>query len=319
MNQADDRVAVVIITHNRRDEVLTSLAHLTRLPEKPPIVLVDNASVDGTSEAVAERFPSVEVVAAGSNLGAAARNLGVQRVQTPYVALCDDDTWWEPGALRCAANLFEANPRLAVATARIVVGPEQEEDPICAELDRSPLPRQAGMPGPSLLGFMAGASVVRRDAFLDVGGFEPRFFIGGEEELLALDLVAAGWWLCYTPQLLVHHHPSVRRDGVSRRWLLVRNALWSAWLRRPLLAALWKSGRILRSASSKREAWRGMTAAWAGLPWVLRHRRVVPPHVEQWLGLLEKPPLSFSIPRTTELCSSTTTSRATACRAAPSV
>lgn len=318
MNRGDPRIAVVMITHNRREEVLASLDHLTRLPERPPIVVVDNASGDGTVEAVAQRFPQVEVLPAGGNLGAAARNVGVRHVQTPYVALSDDDTWWEPGALTQAADFFEAHPRLAVAVARILVGPDEEEDPICAEMEHSPLPREPGMPGPPLLGFMAGASVVRRSAFLAAGGFEPRFFLGGEEELLATDLVAAGWWLCYVPRLLVHHYPSVQRDGVSRRWHLLRNALWSAWLRRPLPSAVRKTSQLLRAAPWTRETGRGLTTALAGLPWVLRRRRVLPTHVERWLRLLEQTRPSLSPSRTVDSCSTITTSRATACRPAPS-
>src|SRR3954447_15147203 len=216
--ERDARLAVVMITHNRRDEVLCSLGHLTRLAEQPRILVVDNGSADWTAAAVAERFPKVEVLDAGGNLGAAGRTLGVRHVSAPYVALCDDDTWWEPGSLRRAADLFDAHPRLGVLTARVLVGPEDREDPVCAELARSPLPREPGMPGPPLLGFMAGASVVRRAAFLQAGGFEPRMFLGGEEELLAADLVAAGWWLCYCPELVVHHHPSQMRAGHDRRF-----------------------------------------------------------------------------------------------------
>src|SRR5262245_15594133 len=106
MDGVDPRVSVVIITHNRKEEVLTTLGHLSRLPERPPILLVDNGSSDGTAAAVAAHFPGVQVVPAGGNLGAAGRNLGVRRAPTPYVAFCDDDTWWEPGALARAADLF---------------------------------------------------------------------------------------------------------------------------------------------------------------------------------------------------------------------
>jgi GT2 family glycosyltransferase len=316
MAKATNRIAIVMITHNRCDEVLASLDHLTRLPERPRIVVVDNASVDGTTAAVARRYPQVEVLPAGGNLGAAARNIGVRHVNAPYVALCDDDTWWEPGSLAHAADLFDKYPRLAVAVARILVGSEAQEDPVCRVLQRSPLPRQPNMPGPPLLGFLAGASVVRRSAFLDAGGFEPRFFIGSEEEMLAADLVAAGWWLCYLPCLVVHHHPSPRRDDNLRRWLLVRNTLWSAWLRRPLSSALRKTGRIVRTAPRGSATWRGLAAALAGLPWVLRHRRVLPPHVEQWFRLLEH----CSLPEREENkeCSTIEISKATPCRAASS-
>lgn len=308
MQSDDRRMAVVMITYNRREETLASLDHLTQLPERPAIYVVDNGSSDDTPNAIRQRFPQVEVLSAGKNLGAAARNLGVRHAQAPYIALCDDDTWWEPGSLAKAADLFDIHPRLAVATARILVGPEEREDPICAELERSPLPREPNMPGPALLGFMAGASVVRRSAFLDAGGFEPRFFIGGEEELLAADLVAAGWWLCYIPELVVHHHPSPRRDVPSRRWHLLRNALWSTWLRRPLSGVFRKTGQLVRTAPRTPETCRGLAAAIVGLPWVLRHRRVLPPEVEQRFRLLEQPP-----------CSSTKISRAVTCPPAHSV
>src|SRR5439155_15980749 len=98
------------------------LEHLAGLPEKPHLVLVDNASTNDTLALVARRYPQIEVVAAGRNLGAAGRTLGVRRVSTPYVALCDDDTWWEPGGLGRAADLFDAHARLGVLTARVLVG-----------------------------------------------------------------------------------------------------------------------------------------------------------------------------------------------------
>jgi GT2 family glycosyltransferase len=285
---ADPRVAVVMITFNRRDEVLRSLEKLTRLPERPHITLVDNGSTDGTVDAVGRRFPKVDVVVADRNLGAAARTLGVRHAVAPYIALCDDDTWWEPGGLRRAADLFDTYPRLAIATGRVLVGPENREDPACQKLAHSPLPTEPGMPGPALLGFLAGASVVRRSAFLEAGGFEPRFFIGGEEELLATDLVTRGWWLCYVPELVIHHHPSQQRDGQTRRWALIRNALWFTWLRRPLTSALWRTLWLARSQLWDGIAVRGFGAAIAGLPWVLRERRVVPRDVERGLRLLDR-------------------------------
>jgi len=285
---ADQRVAVVMITHNRCEEVLRSLGQLTRLPERPRIVMVDNGSTDGTASAVAQQFPQVEVLDAGDNLGAAGRTLGVRHVDSAYVALCDDDTWWEPGGLRRAADLMDIHPRLAVVTARLLVGPEEREDPVCQVMEQSPLPREPGMPGVPLLGFLAGASVVRRSAFLAAGGFDPRLRIGGEEELLAADMAAAGWWLCYVPDLIVHHYPSRQRDAYARRWHIVRNALWFAWLRRPLSAALRRTLFLLRSAPRDRAVLRGVSSALAGLPWVLRNRRVLPSEVERRLCLLDQ-------------------------------
>jgi GT2 family glycosyltransferase len=280
-------LAIVIITHNRRQEVLRSLRFLTALPERAPVILVDNGSSDGTAEAVAESFPDVGVLRAGANLGAAGRNLGVRHAGAPYVALCDDDTWWEPGCLRRAADLFDAHPSLAVITARVLVGSEEVEDPICAELAASPLSRMADSPGPVLLGFLAGASVVRRDAFLACGGFSEQLLIGGEEEWLAVDLVAAGYQLCYVSDLIVHHHPSNHRNPAARQRQLIRNALWFAWLRRPLPTALRQTWRTLRTASWNGASVAGVVNALVGLPGRLRQRRVLPAHVERGLCLLD--------------------------------
>jgi GT2 family glycosyltransferase len=138
------------------------------------VVLVDNGSAGGTAGAVRAAFPEVEVVALRENLGAAGRNLGVRRTRTPYVAFCDDDTWWTPGALARAADVLDAHPRPALVNARIVVEPSGVEDPIVAELRESPVPAPDWLPGPAPDSFLAGASVVRRDAFEAAGGLSER-------------------------------------------------------------------------------------------------------------------------------------------------
>ena len=282
----DPRISVAILTHNRREEVLRSLSLLTALPERPRIVLVDNASTDGTCEAVAAAYPQVEVIRAGGNLGAAGRNLALRRLHTPYVALCDDDTWWEPGSLRRAADAFDAHPRLAVATAKVFVGPENLLDPTCLIMEASPLAILPDMPGRPLLGFLAGASVVRREAFLACGGFSERLFLGGEEQWVAAELASKGWWLCYLPELVVHHWPSPQRDAVQRRWHEVRNALWFAWLRRPAASAAARTWWLAKNKPIS-DVWRGLLAAVVGLPSVLSTRRVVPAEVEEGLRRLD--------------------------------
>jgi GT2 family glycosyltransferase len=136
---------------------------------------------------------------------------------------------------------------------------------------------------------LAGASAVRRSAFLECGGFEPRFFLGGEEEMLAADLAARGWWLCYVSDLVVRHYPSPQRDAPTRRFHLLRNALWFAWLRRPLDSAVTRTLRMAWEGGTNRTKLRAFFAALAGLPWVLRERKVVPPSVERGLRVLEWP------------------------------
>lgn len=288
MGAGDPRLGVVVATRNRRHDLLGALGHLAALPERPQIVVVDNGSSDGTAGAVGRRFPAVRVIPLDENLGAAGRNVGVRAIGTPYVAFSDDDSWWEPGALARAADLFDAHPRLGLIVARILVGPREREDPICAEMARGPLPAEHDLPGPPVLGFLACAAIVRREAYLGVGGFEPRLLIGGEEDLLAADLASAGWGLAYVRGVVAHHYPSRTRDARAVRRLGLRNALWLAWLRRPTSTAMGHTLRVLRAAPANADARAGLLGALRGVPWVLRSRRVVPARVERGLRLLDR-------------------------------
>ena len=83
----DPRLTVVVITRNRREELLRTLGLLAALPERPPVIVVDNGSADGTAAAVRQAHPQVHVIAARRNLGAVGRNLAVRRVTHPVRGL----------------------------------------------------------------------------------------------------------------------------------------------------------------------------------------------------------------------------------------
>jgi GT2 family glycosyltransferase len=279
------RISIVVLTFNRCDEVVRTVEYALTLEERPPVIVVDNGSADDTCAVLKQRFPTVEIISLPENIGAAARNFGAHRATTPYVAFCDDDTWWQNGSLARAANLLDRQPRVASVTARVLVGKEEREDPICALMSCSPLPRRR-FEGQPILGFLAGATAFRREAFLKAGGYESRFFIGGEETLLALDLAARGWVMLYSSQLTVHHHPSRRRDASGRRALLLRNELWVAWLRRPFSTAFIETRRLLRRAWREGILLSVMFDTLASWPWLFRNRCVVPPRVEALLRRL---------------------------------
>jgi GT2 family glycosyltransferase len=269
--------------------LLHTLERMTALPDSAPVVVVDNGSSDHTADAVSEHFAQVTLIRSDQNLGSLGRNLAVHGIDTPYVAFCDDDTRWRPGALTRAADLLDAHPGLASVTGRILVAPAMVEDPITPELRDSPVPGPSWLPGPALLSVLAGASMFRVAAFREVGGFSPRLWLGGEEELLALDLAAAGWWMCWAPEVVVEHAPSPARDPRRRRQLGIRNTLWTAWLRRPLPSVLRRTGVMLRSVPWDWASVLAFAEAFAGLAWVVRERRVVPVEVERGLRLLEQP------------------------------
>jgi GT2 family glycosyltransferase len=280
------RVTVVMITRNRRERTLASLRHLLELPARPAIVVVDNGSSDRTMEALAALAPRVEAIGAGANLGAAGRNIGVVRAGTPYVAFSDDDSWWAPGSLERAADLFDRDPGLGLVGAKILVGPEERVDPVCQWMAQA-LRKEPLDPVP-IVGFVACGAIVRRNAFLRAGGFERRYEVGGEERLLALDLLRDGWRLRYAASIVAHHHPCAARDRGARRRREVRNDLWSAWLRRPLGSALGETRKALQAALRDRHARAGFAEALRGARWVLGNRAPIPREIERDIRRTER-------------------------------
>jgi GT2 family glycosyltransferase len=273
-------VTIVVVTRNRRERLLATLERLTELPERARIIVVDNDSDDGSPDAVGERFPDVATMRLTGNRGAAARNAGVAAAGTELVGFCDDDSWFEPGALTRAAELFDARPWLGLMAARIIVEPGGRLDPTCALMARTPLD------GGRVLGFVAAGAVVLRRAFMESGGFAADYGVGGEELLLALDLAAAGWDLVYADDVVAHHEPD-RGPRPGRTRVVVRNDICSAWMRRPLATALRHTARAALAAREP-EVRAGMVDALRSAPAVFRRRRVLPARVERDVRLLER-------------------------------
>lgn len=277
---AADRVTVVVMTRDRAAELRRTLPR-----HEAPVIVVDNGSRDGTVRAA--RGLGATVVELPEDRGAPARNVGARLAGTPYVAFADDDSWWAPGMLERGAALLDAHPAAGLLAARVLVGPGERLDPVSARMERAELGRPYGLPGPAVLGFLACSVIVRRSAFLGVGGFSPLLEFYGEEELLALDLAGAGWGLSYVPELVVHHHPARtgRRPGLRRR-REIRNRLLTAWLRRPLGTAARMGAAAAAGDADHRRAL--VEALWR-LPAVARRRRPLPREVERAAALLAAP------------------------------
>ncbi len=287
---------MVLATRDRRTELMHSLRRLTALPEKPPVIVVDNGSTDGSAEAVRQvhdveaKASRVSVVELGEDRGARGRDAGVEAATTPYVAFADDDSWWAPGALARAVELFEAHPSVAVVMARVLVGHVQHRHPACAAMAESPLPAGDGLPGPRILGFVSCGTVVRREPFLAVGGFDDVRLLGGPgggEALLSIRLASAGWDLVYVDELVAHHHPSPSLPSARERAVTARDDLLTAWTCRPLRVAAGATWDLAWAAWHDPVARAALRGAVRRLPVALRGRRVVPDEVEAQLRLLD--------------------------------
>ncbi|MCW1097318.1 glycosyltransferase [Streptomyces sp. RS2] len=281
-------VGIVIATRNRRASLAVTVRNLLALPERPEVLVVDNASTDDTRAMLARDFPQVRILALPVNRGALARTHGVRALDTPYVAFSDDDSWWAPGSLRAAARHFDEHPRLGLLSARTLVGPHRRRGP--PQRPARPLPRWARpptCPAPRCSASLGCAAVARRTAYLDAGGYHPLLFFGAEETLLAYDLAARGWGVTHCPDVIAHHHPDPR-PRTGRPAVVRRNELLTAWLRRPFPHALARTRRLAADARRDPHARHALRETLARLPAALRARRPLPPHVERAARLLDE-------------------------------
>jgi glycosyltransferase involved in cell wall biosynthesis len=279
---------VVIATRNRCGELLRTLDHLHRLPERPSLIVIDNGSTDATADRVAADFPAVTLLALEENRGAGARTVGVVQASSDVVAFCDDDSWWAPGSLALAHRLFKRHPALGLIAGRILVGVDERLDPISLQMARSPLSRDRDLPGVPILGFAACGAIVRRRAFLEAGGFDGRT-IGGEEALLAIDMAGQGWDLAYVEDVVAHHHPSTARDIRARECATIVADLQTAWLRRPLRHAVIKTlahARDVRHAPTRVALFKLLRQSLS----IAARRRLAHPAVETRLRAIERAP-----------------------------
>jgi GT2 family glycosyltransferase len=115
-------VTVIVVAHDVREEVLACLGSVEEhaAPVEAEVVLVDNASRDGTAEAVAEAFPRTEVVPLAANVGVAARNAGLRRARGRLRMFLDSDARLTAGALPELVAFMDAHPEVGLVGPRLV-------------------------------------------------------------------------------------------------------------------------------------------------------------------------------------------------------
>ncbi len=117
------RLAIVIVTYNSRGHVDGCLESLTRTPPRVDreVVVIDNASTDGTADAIRTRWPATRVIEAGANVGfARANNIGFRQTFGELVLLLNPDTVVLAGAIDALVAALDARPDAAVAGPRLV-------------------------------------------------------------------------------------------------------------------------------------------------------------------------------------------------------
>ena len=228
-------VAVVVVNYESGPALGRCVSGL-RSEGPAELVVVDNGSADGSLRELCHRFPDVEVLVPGRNLGyGAGANRGVAATTAPWVLVCNSDLEVHPGTLAELAGVLDDDPGCAL------VGPLIRN----RDGDRYPsarrFPTLTDAAGHALLGIFApdnrftrsyqqaelGAAdrgrevvdwvsgacfLVRRSAFEQVGGFDEAYFMYAEDVDLCWRLGRAGWRVVYLPSAEVTHRQGLSTD-----------------------------------------------------------------------------------------------------------
>jgi GT2 family glycosyltransferase len=216
-----------IINYNTRDHLRLCLQSIE--PScRPHVLVVDNASSDGTPEMLEEEFPEVKLLANEHNPGyGAAANQAVQACQAPFLLLLNSDTRLQPGAGQKLSAYMEENPNAAIVGPRLLnadgslqistfpfptpLATLVRETAAGRLLGATPWLKERYLPAwshnrPRRVPWVLGAALaLRRSACQAVGGFDDSFFMYYEEIDLCYRTQQAGWEVHFAPVTEVVH------------------------------------------------------------------------------------------------------------------
>jgi N-acetylglucosaminyl-diphospho-decaprenol L-rhamnosyltransferase len=220
------RVVVALVSYEARDTLLSTLDSLSHLELPAEVVVVDNASTDGSAEAVRARHPRARLIANPENVGfARACNQGFRASAAPLVLFLNPDAELEPGALSTLARVLDERPdvglvgpriRFPDGTIQVSTGPDlsllaelrlRRLVLACRRRERWALERAEASHGrehePD---WISGACILARRTTLEaLSGFDERFFLYEEDADLCRRARAAGWKVVFTPSAEVRH------------------------------------------------------------------------------------------------------------------
>jgi GT2 family glycosyltransferase len=290
-------LSVVIVTRDRKDELALLLDDLESVPREPgdSLLVVDNASEDGTAAWVRGRFPEIQLLAFTTNRGApGARNAAVAASRGEVLVFLDDDVRIDdPGFLEKIRRAFAASPEMSVAAFRIV-------DPATGRARPFEIPRRRKdleTEGCETSYFIAAGCAVRRSAWLAAGGMDESLVYGFEELDFSYRAAARGLRFFYRPEIRLQHRMShAGRPSWRRLYYFFRNKIWisARYLPWPMFFSqliVWSAYFLKEAVGSGRldVYFRALYAGLAGVPSRMRARRVdrIPPQTLRRLRQIE--------------------------------
>ena len=212
----DFRANIIIVNFNSGEYLTRCLESLyATVLFGVEIIVVDNASTDGSIGKVRYKFPQVRLITSQTNLGfGGACNLAARVGVGEYLAFLNPDTVVMPGWLDALIAALDGNPAAGLATSKILLHNTLDRINTCGnDVHISGLTLCRGM-GASWHEFIhvqqvsavsGAAFVIRRELFELLGGFDESFFLYMEDTDLSWRARLAGWYILYIPQSLVFH------------------------------------------------------------------------------------------------------------------
>jgi GT2 family glycosyltransferase len=270
-------VSIIITTKNRVDELRRTCSVLRQLSPPPlEIIITADGCSDATVDFVRTAMPAARLIVHDQSRGSiASRDDMIREARGDFVLCLDDDSHpQEPDCLARIVPLFDERPQMAVL-----------HFPQCS--DEYPATLTGFDFGEARLtrSFSCAGAVLRRSTYLHLGGFAPFFFHAYEEPDYALQCVAAGHEIFFSPAVTIRHHYSgTARNELRTHQRHARNEFWSTLMRVPfphlLPVAAWRILSQFRYACSRGVAWVVREPVWwaraiAGIPRCLRMRQPV--------------------------------------------
>lgn len=269
-------VVAVVVSWNGRDDTLAALESLRGIDT----VVVDNGSVDGSADAIAERFPEVELIRAGVNLGfAGGNNAGIRRALdhgADWVLLVNNDATVEPGIVEALAAAAESRPDAGVLACKVLFADSDRLWYAGAGfnpyLGRSRHERFGKPDEPGTLRDTARATgagmAVSRAAIEQAGLLDEELFLYAEDLEWCLRIKAVGFAVVYVPDARVRHKVTAASGGAGSPtacYYEARNVLAVVERHRPLPRGLTGARRALVVAPRVVQAARRPRSAYAAL------------------------------------------------------
>ncbi|MEO6715336.1 MAG: glycosyltransferase family 2 protein, partial [Mycobacteriales bacterium] len=237
------RVAAVLVNYRGAEDTIECLRAFDALDwpaERIELIVVDNASGDGSAERIRSAVPQAVVIESPANTGfAGGCNLGVASTNAEYVGFINNDARPDPLWVRAAIDVLSRDRSIACVASKVLDWDGQLVDYVDGSLTFYGMgyKREVTLPdepaydeGRDVLFGTGAAMFVRRDVFVDVGGFDERFFMFYEDVDLGWRLNLFGHRVRYVPESIAFHkhHASMKKFGQWREdFLLERNALFS--------------------------------------------------------------------------------------------